>query len=180
MQEIDSKIIKYIVFDPVMVVKILEVNGYKVSEPISLQKINKEVFKGIYQDKNPFLINDLLIEIRSEGFSNFEPITMGISAGLSIISSVIGAKQAKKALELQRKIALANLSQQQLLGEESIRTGAETERTKILLQTLQQYQSDLQTQSTERLKNVWIYVGMLGASIALIWGTTTLLTTKSE
>lgn len=70
---------------------------------------------------------------------------------------------------------MANLSQQQLLAEEQIRTGAETERTKILLQTLKEYQTDLQIQSTQRLKDVWIYVGMVAVSISVIVGTVILL-----
>lgn len=180
MQNLDNKITSYIFNNPVEAIGLLEKYGYSIKKPVILPYINKAIFEAVYFEKNKAFTDELLINISKGDYANFEPITMGISAGLSIISSVLGSQQAKKQLELQRKIALANLSQQKILGEESIRTGAETERTKILLQTLQQYQSDLQSQSTQRLKDVWIYVGIVGASIALIYGVSVLLTSKSE
>ena len=170
-----QKVSDFIFKSPQIVAAVLEKNNISVKKPLTLDTITAATFKALYSGNVKFE-SDLGLAIQHEGYSNF--VMLAVSAALSIASSFAGADVAKKALELQRNIALANLSQTRLLEEEKIRSGAETERTKILLQTLQQYQSDLQTQSTARIKNVWIYVGMLGTSIAVIYGTSILLTEK--
>lgn len=181
MNIIDKKISSFIYTQPDVAAKLLEKFGYEVKKPLTLPSITEAMFKAIYNNPSDEFLNEITIAIAQEGYSNFEPVTMGISAGLSILSSFLGSKQAKKQLESQEKIAMANLSQQKLLAEEQIRTGAETERTKILLQTIQQYQTDLQIQSTQRLKDVWIYVGMVAVSISIIVGTVILLSpTKKQ
>lgn len=170
---IDDKITKFIFEKPTLVVELLQKYGYKSKD------ITTSVFKAVYKDDNKEFIKELENLIANEGYANFEPISLGISAALSIGSALLGRNQAKKALELQKKIALAQMSQQKMLEEERIRVGAETERTRILLNSLQQYQSDLQKQSTQRLKDTWVYVGMLGVSVAVVYGTYILLTEKS-
>lgn len=173
----EQKLADLIFYQPDTVTKLLDTYNISVAKPLTLYSITDSTFFELSKGNKAFE-NDILQLIANEGFSNFEPITLGISAGLSIFSSVLGSNQAKKQREAMYKIALANLSQQKLLEEESIRTGAETERTKILLQTLQQYQSDLQKESTQRIKNVYLYTGMIGLSIAIIYGVSILLTTK--
>ncbi len=175
MNIIDKKISSFIYNQPDVAATLLEKFGYEVKKPLTLPSITDAMFKALYNNPSKEFLQEVEFAIAQEGYSNFEPITMGVSAGLSILSSFLGAKQAKKQLETQEKIAMANLSQQQLLAEEQIRTGAETERTKILLQTLKEYQTDLQVQSTQRLKDVWIYVGMVAVSISIIVGTVILL-----
>ena len=98
---IDDKITKFIFEKPTLVVELLQKYGYKSKD------ITTSVFKAIYQDDNKEFIKDLENLIANEGYANFEPISLGVSAALSIGSSLLGRDQAKKALELQKKIALA-------------------------------------------------------------------------
>lgn len=170
----DEKITRLIFEKPELISGLLKKHGYKSKD------ITSSVFKAIYNDKNEEFIKGLDYLISNDGYATFEPISMGVSAALSIGSALLGNSQAKKALALQRKIALAQLSTQKMIEEERIRTGAETERTRILIQSLQQYQSDLQKQSTQRLKDSWVYIGILGVSVAIIYGVSILLTSKSE
>jgi len=171
---IDKNIVQFIFDKPELVSKLLKKYGYLSKD------ITSSTFKAIYSDNNKEFIKELDYAISNEGYAAFEPISMGISAALSIGSALLGNRQAKKALELQRKIAMAQMSQQKLLEEEKIRVGAETERTRILINSLQQYQSDLQNQSTKRLKDAGIYVVMLGVAVGIVYGVSILLMPKSK
>jgi hypothetical protein len=174
LSNIEQQVSNLIFQQPENVAKLLDKFSIPVVKPLTLNSITESTFKELYKGNTEFE-QELLLLIAHEGYSNFEPITLGISVGMSLFSSVLGGSQARKQREAMYKIALAQLSQQKLLEEEAIRTGAETERTKILLQTLQKYQSDLQNESTQRLKNVWLYTGMVGLSIAIIYGVSILL-----
>jgi len=171
----DQLISDFIYEQPQVAVKILKKFGYKIKGKITLPSINKAMFNAVYNDPKKEFINALESAIINEGYSNFEPVSLIVATGMSIISALNAKKQAEKQLNLQKKIALANLSQQKILAEEQIRTTAETDRINILLTTLQQYQSDLQSESTKRIKDSYLYAGMLGASIAVIYGTVKLL-----
>lgn len=177
--EVDKKISDFIFEKPELVVKVLEKYNYSLPKKVTLQDITSNTFNAIYIDNNKDFINEISYLIENDGYNNVVAVAaLAVTAAISIASSIMGANQAKKALSLQKKIALANLSQQKLIEQERIRVGAETERTRILLNSLQQYQSDLQKQSTQRLKDVWIYVGVLGASAGIVIGVYMLLTTK--
>jgi hypothetical protein len=178
--EIDKKITDFIFEKPEVVAQLLKDNGYSLPSKLTLDVITSSVFKALYEIKDQKFINQLDSVISNGNYASFEPISMGISAALSIGSALLGNSQAKKALALQRKIALAQLSQQKMLEEEKIRVGAETERTRILINSLQQYQSDLQTQSTQRLKDAGIYVVMLGLAVGIVYGVSILLMPKTK
>jgi hypothetical protein len=94
--------------------------------------------------------------------------------GVSVITSVIGGasakKEAKKQRELQRSMFLANLTSQEKLKYEELKLLGETERTKILADSLLGYKIALQKESTQRLKDTWIYVAGSGLGISLIYG----------
>jgi hypothetical protein len=94
--------------------------------------------------------------------------------GVSVITSVIGGasakKEAKKQRELQRTMFLANLTSQEKLKYEELKLLGETERTKILADSLLGYKIALQKESTQRLKDTWIYVAGSGLGISLIYG----------
>lgn len=165
----DQQLSDFIYQYPEIAAKVLRDNGYAVQTPLTLPRITEAMFTAVYHNPPAKFQADLESAIAHEGYSNFLPM-LAVSVGMSVFSAIGGAKQAKKARELAWKMEMAKLSQARLLEEEAIRTGAETERTKILLQTLQQYQSDLQVQSTERIKNVWIYVGMMGTVVGILYG----------
>jgi hypothetical protein len=94
--------------------------------------------------------------------------------GVSVITSVIGGakakKEAKKQRELQKAMFLANLTSQEKLKYEELKLLGETERTKILADSLLGYKIALQKESTQRLKDTWIYVAGSGLGISLIYG----------
>lgn len=169
----DKLVSDFIYKHPDIVAKVLADNNVPVALPLTLTSITQSTFTEMYNGNKKF-INDLNYAIAQDGYSNFIPLVIG--AALSVSSLIGGARAAKKARDLQAKIALANLSQEKLLGEENIRSGAETDRTKILLQTLQQYQSDLQAQSTQRIKDTWVFLGIISSGIGIIYGLSILLT----
>jgi len=178
MNNTDNQIIAFIFKHPDIAAQLLEKHGYSVKKPLTLPHINEAVLKAVYDNPKEAFLKDFTQAMADDGYSNF--VATAISVGLSVVSSILGSNQAKKARQLQEKLALANLANQQMLGEEQIRTTAETERTKILAQTLQQYRSDLQSQSTQRLKDTGIYVVMLGVSIGIVYGFSILLTSKDK
>ena len=96
------------------------------------------------------------------------------SIGGSILTSVIGGqsakKEAKKQRELQKAMFLSNLTSQEKLKYEELKLLGETERTKILADTMLGYRIALQEQSTKRLSDTWIYVAGSGLGISLIYG----------
>ena len=94
--------------------------------------------------------------------------------GVSLVTSVIGGarakKEAQKQRELQKAMFLANLTSQEKLKYEELKLLGETERTKILADSLLGYKIALQKESTQRLKDTWIYVAGSGLGISLIYG----------
>jgi F0F1-type ATP synthase membrane subunit c/vacuolar-type H+-ATPase subunit K len=94
--------------------------------------------------------------------------------GVSLVTSFIGGsrakKEAKRQRELQKSMFLANLTSQEKLKYEELKLLGETERTKILANSLLGYKVALQKESTQRLKDTWIYVAGSGLGISLIYG----------
>ena len=159
--------------NPDIVLKILNDNGYVVSNKPTLEEITEKTFKAIYEDENKQFIEKIDILITTGEYNNAIGLIIGI--GSSIISGILGSSQAKKQRELQQKIALANLENEKLLGEEKLRVYGETERTKILANSLLSYRTSLQGESTQRQKNVYIYLISIGLGISIIYGTNLLL-----
>lgn len=163
---------QFIFFKPQIVVRILEDNGYRLSNKVTLDEIVAKTYTALY-DGNAKFESDLDQAIVNEGYANFA--SLAVSAGLGIISAIGGARQARKQRELQANIALAQLEQQKLLTEEELRVYGELERTRILANTLQQYRSNLQSEATKRQKNVAIYIASLAMGIGVIYGTIILI-----
>lgn len=174
MNEQNRQIWQFIVDHPDIALRLLREHSIAIKGPVTLDAITKAVYPEIYEGNRPFILA-FRKAMANDGYHNFEPISLGVSAGLSIISSVLGAGQAKKQRELMKAIALAQLSNEKYIRETEIRTQAETERERILLTSLAQYQTDLQKESTTRLRDAGIYVGILAAGISIIWGTVILL-----
>ena len=93
---------------------------------------------------------------------------------VSLVTSVIGGakakKEAQKQRELQKSMFLANLTSQEKLKYEELKLLGETERTKILANSMLGYKVALQKEGTQRLKDTWIYVAGSGLGISLIYG----------
>ena len=96
------------------------------------------------------------------------------SVGGSLVTSIIGGsrakKEARKQRELQKAMFLSSLTSQEKLKYEELKLLGETERTKILADTMLGYKIALQKEGTQRLKDTWIYVAGSGLGISLIYG----------
>ena len=163
---------RFMVHRPEIVERLLLQHGYKLSNFVTLNELTSKTYKAL-NDGDVAFDQALTKAMQNEGFANVAGLL--VSAGLSIASSIFGARQARKQRELQAKIALAQLENDKLLAEEEIRVYGEIERTRILANTLQQYRSNLQSEATQRQKNVYIYLIAIGLSISILYGTTILL-----
>lgn len=101
-------------------------------------------------------------------------VAVGVGAVASIGSALIGSNRAKREAQKQRQLMwnmkMAELATQEKLQYEQIRTQAETDRIKILANSLEKYREALQKESTIRLRDTWIYVAGLGSGIGAIYG----------
>lgn len=169
----EQKIADFIYDYPEVVVKVLKANGYNISvDTATLPKINELTYRAIFVDNNIDFANSLDNAIANEGYSSFIPLlVMGaFSLASSLIGGAMASSQAQKQRELQKNIALAGMAQNEKLMMEQIRAQSETERNKILATTLLEYRKTLQTESTARLNDTWIYVTGLGIGIGIIYG----------
>jgi hypothetical protein len=96
------------------------------------------------------------------------------SIGASAITSLIGGagakKEAKRQRELQKNIFLTDIALKEKLQLEQLKLLGETERTKILANSITDYRIALQEEGTQRLRDTWIYVAGSGLGISLIYG----------
>lgn len=176
MNQLDSndKLIQRFIYNkPHIVARLLKANNYRLSDRVTLPEITEKTFTAIYKDRNKKFVDDLVNAINDADKSNF--IGIAIASALSIGSAILGSNQAKKQRELQKNIALANLENEKLLSEEELRVLGEVERTKILANTLLSYRQTLQGESTDRQKNVYIYLLALGTAMSIMYGTYILL-----
>ena len=169
----EQKISDFIYYYPDVVVKILNDNGYSIDmNTATLPQINELTYNAIFIDNNVDFANAFDEAMVNDGYNSVIPIlvTVGVSLVSSLISGSQAKKQAEKQRELQKNMFLADLSQKEKLAMEQNRMVAETERTKILANTLLEYRKTLQQESTVRLKDTWIYVTGLGIGIGIIFG----------
>jgi hypothetical protein len=95
---------------------------------------------------------------------------IAVSVGTSFFSAGQASKQAEKQRELAWNMHLLDLAEQEKISMEQIRTTAETDRIKILSDSLEKYREALQKESTIRLRDTWIYVAGLGAGTGVLYG----------
>ena len=175
MQKLDptTKILTdFIYYYPEIAVDMLNKRGYSIDkETATLRQINELVFKALYLDNNEGLASDIDDFVSNGGYKNF---AMAVIAGVSALSSLMGtfggAAAAAKQRELLKNLALADLAQQEKLQFENIRTQAETERIKILLNSNLEYRKTLQSEATIRLRDTWIYMAAVGCIMAIFYG----------
>lgn len=95
------------------------------------------------------------------------------STAVSIGTSLLGASNARDMAQKQRdltwNIHLADMAQQEKQFNEQLQTSSETERIKILSDSLLKYREALQKESTIRLRDTWIYVAGLGAGTGVLY-----------
>jgi hypothetical protein len=94
--------------------------------------------------------------------------------GVSVIMGVAGGKSAKKQAEQtrqqERQLRLAEMSLNEKMASEKLRVEAEISRTNILAGSLLAYRQTLQTESTQRLKDTWLYQTGTGISLGVFYG----------
>ena len=167
---IDKKINDFIYDKPDVVVVILQQYGYEINmQTATLPQITKLVYTALYINQDePFAIA-LENAIANDGENN---IIVGLAVAIvsSVVSGVLGAKEGDKNRELQKKLALAQLSMDEKLAEEKIRAEQETARLNILANTLLAYRTTLQKESTARIKDTWLYVTALGIGLGILFG----------
>ncbi len=93
-----------------------------------------------------------------------------VSLGTSLIGSSNASKEAKKQRELMWNLKMTEIASNEKLVYEQIRTTNETERIRILAESLRKYREALQKESTIRLRDTWIYVAGLGCGTGVIYG----------
>lgn len=172
-----KEIIDFIYDKPQLVVPLLQQQGYDISiDTATLNEIYKYTFQALSIDKNVDFAQQLQDLIYNEGYANIIPLV--IAAGASIVSSVIGGVFASDAAQKQReammKMKLAELASNERLGYEQIRTQAETDRLKIILNTIQENRNKLYEVGTKRLADTWMYVLAFGISVGILYGLTLL------
>jgi hypothetical protein len=170
---IDKKINDFIYNKPDVAVVILQQFGYDIDlQTATLPQITKLVYNALYINQDEHFARALDNAIANDGNSNIVPIVASaiISVVTSVIGGVLGAKEGNKNREVQKKIALAQMSMDEKLGFEKIKAESETARVGILANTLLEYRKTLQTESTARLKDTWLYVTGLGIGLGILYG----------
>jgi len=167
---IDKKINDFIYDKPDVAVVILQQFGYDINlKTATLPQITKLVYTALYISKDEPFAQALDNAMANDGQSNIIPM-LAVAVVSSIISGVLGASEGDKNRDLQKKLALAQLSMDEKLSEEKIRADQETARLGILANTLLAYRTTLQKESTARIKDTWLYVTGLGIGLGILYG----------
>jgi hypothetical protein len=167
---IDKKINNFIYDKPDVVVVILQQFGYDVNlKTATLPQITKLVYTALYTKQDKTFAEALDNAIANDGENNVVVSAM-VAVATSIIGGVFGGIEGDKNRDLQKKLALAQLSMEEKLSEEKIRAEQETARLGILANTLLAYRTTLQKESTARLKDTWLYVTGLGIGLGILFG----------
>jgi hypothetical protein len=177
---IDKKINDFIYEKPDVVVVILQQFGYDIDlKTATLPQITKLVYTALYINQDKPFAEALDNAIANDGENN---IIAGVVVAIasSLIGGVFGGIEGDKNRDLQKKLALAQLSMEEKLAEEKIRAEQETARLNILANTLLAYRTTLQKESTARLKDTWLYVTGLGIGLGILFGVYLIGTSSKE
>lgn len=167
---IDKRINDFIYEKPDVAVVILQQFGYDIDlQTATLPQITKLVYSALYISQNEAFAQALESAMLNDGENNI----VGAIAGAvisSAIGGIFGASEGRKNRDLQKKLALAQLSMNEKLSSEKLRAEQETARLNILANTLLAYRETLQKESTARLKDTWLYVTGLGIGLGILYG----------
>jgi hypothetical protein len=167
---IDKKINDFIYDKPDVVVVILQQFGYNINlKTATLPQITKLVYSALYINQDRPFAESLDNAMANDGENNF--IVGAIIAVVgAVVSAVVTTSEGAKNRDLQKKLALAQLSMDEKLAEEKIRAEQETARLNILANTLLAYRTTLQKESTARIKDTWLYTTGLGIGLGILYG----------
>jgi hypothetical protein len=168
-----SEIVDFIFKKPEVVVKILQKSGYSIDmKTATLQQIDRMTFDALAKKDEKFAYDLADAIVNGDLYSN--AVVLAVGAVVSLASAFIGSSSAEKEGERQRQLMwnmkMAELATQEKIALEQIRTQAETERIRILANSLEKYREALQKESTIRLRDTWIYLAGLACGIGIIYG----------
>mgnify|MGYP001219046601 CR=1 FL=1 len=155
---------------PDIVLNLLKKNGVKVPSKPTLNVLSRLSFQAVFDDNLKF-VEDVDSAIRNEGESNFDPITLGVSAVLSIGSMIFGGRQAKKQRKLMANLKLAELSNAEKLAMAQINANATNTQIEIYTNSLLDYNKALQSESTIRQRDTGLFVGIMAVGLAIMYAT---------
>jgi hypothetical protein len=170
---IDNKINDFIYYKPDVAVVLLQQFGYDINlKTATLSSITSKVYNALYIKQDQAFEDALIQAINNEGQNNIAPLVVGIASSVigSVVSGIFGSDEGAKTRELMKKIALANMSMQEKLATEKILAEKEIARQNILANTLLEYRKTLQLESTQRIKDTWLYVTGLGIGLGILYG----------
>jgi hypothetical protein len=168
--EIDKKINDFIYEKPDVAVVILQQFGYDIKlQTATLPQITKLVYSALYINQDEAFAQALDNAMQNDGENN---VVVAIATAVlgSVIGGIFGGIEGNKNRDLQKKLALAQMSMSEKLSEEKIRAEQETARLTIMANTLLAYRTTLQKESTARLKDTWLYVTGLGVGLGILFG----------
>jgi hypothetical protein len=170
---IDKKINDFIYDYPDVAVVILQQFGYDIDlKTATLPQITKLVYSALYVSQDEEFAQALDNAMANDGENNIAPIVVSLGASLlgSVAGGLFGSSEGAKNRELQKKIALAQMSMEEKLANERLIAERENQRLQILTNTILSYRTTLQKESTARLKDTWLYVTGLGIGLGILYG----------
>ena len=177
-----AEIVNFIYEKPEVVVRILQNSGYSIDmKTATLQQIDRMTFDALAKKDEKFAYDLADAIINGDLYSNAVVLAVGavVSLGSALIGSSRAKQEARKQRELMWNMKMAELATQEKIAFEQIRTQAETERIRILANSLEKYREALQKESTIRLRDIWIYLAGLACGVGVIYGLY-LMTSKSK
>jgi len=155
---------------PQVVVEILKKNGISVSNKPTFPEIIDKSVKAILDDNEGF-VKDVFKAIETNDEANFDPITLGVSALLSIGSAIFGSRQAKKNRQAMLNATLMKLATEEKLTYANIQAMKEQGRIEIATNTVLEYSKNLQNNATAQLRDTGLFIGILAMGLAVMYST---------
>ena len=155
---------------PQVVVEILKKNGISVSNKPTFPEIIDKSVKAILDDNESF-VKDVFKAIETNDEANFDPITLGVSAVLSIGSAIFGSRQAKKNRQAMLNATLMKLATEEKLTYANIQAMKEQGRIEIATNTVLEYSKNLQNNATAQLRDTGLFIGILAMGLAVMYST---------
>ena len=155
---------------PQVVVEILKKNGISVSNKPTFPEIIDKSVKAILDDNDGF-VKDVFKAIETNDEANFDPITLGVSALLSIGSAIFGSRQAKKNRQAMLNATLMKLATEEKLTYANIQAMKEQGRIEIATNTVLEYSKNLQNNATAQLRDTGLFIGILAMGLAVMYST---------
>lgn len=180
-----KQISNFIYNKPEIVAVLLIKYGYPISTENKslidiLTELNAYTFELLYNGNEAFAL-DLANEMTDKGYLNNDGATAvtgkggnGVVGALtSLAGALIGAftasSEGAKNRQLQGNIANATLTSQELIGLETTKINAETEKINNITSNAASYRSSLNVEGSKRLNNTWVYVLAIGVSFGIFY-----------